>query len=272
MSNIFSDLNDLGIIPDEEMPLFGAKEKTDGIKLIKEEKVFNESELLYESSIQCPICDNRVPLRLLKSGKVKLLRTDLDLRPIYAPVDPAKYEVFICPRCGYAALRRKFGMVNIKQAERLKEKVSTVYRGKEYPEVYDIDTAIERYKLALYDATVMEVPNGERAYLCLKLAWLYRGKAENIQGAEQEKAFANEMIFIRYAYEGFNYAYENERFPIMGIDEITVTYLLGELARRLGERDIALKWLSTVVISNTANKRLKERAIDSKELIKKIQV
>jgi uncharacterized protein (DUF2225 family) len=52
------------------------------------------------------------------------------------------------------------------------------------------------------------------------------------------------------------------------MEEITVMYLIGDLARRLGRNDEAMQWVSRVIVSKAANERLKERARHVKDLIK----
>ena len=46
---------------------------------------------------------------------------------------------------------------------------------------YTYDIAIKRYKMALLTAMTKPARGSEQAYLCLKLAWLYRGAAEELQ-------------------------------------------------------------------------------------------
>ena len=108
-----------------------------------------------------------------------------------------------------------------------------------------------------------------------------RGKAEEIEKSMQEetdKGSAKAMIaelkkeedkFIINAFEGFSKAYSTEAFPISGMDINTLSYLLGDLARRIGKYDEASRWISEVIVSRSASKRLKDSARNIKELLAK---
>ena len=52
-----------------------------------------------------------------------------------------------------------------------------------------------------------------------------------------------------------------------GMDENTCTYLVGELARRLGHYEEASRWISRVLTARDANERIKAKAREAKELI-----
>jgi DNA-binding transcriptional regulator GbsR (MarR family) len=53
-----------------------------------------------------------------------------------------------------------------------------------------------------------------------------------------------------------------------GMSEVTLTYLVADLARRIKKYDEALHMLARVLISRETNDRLKERAKDLKEKIR----
>lgn len=271
MEDIFSDLKGLGLDDVEDLQIY--KEEINGESEVStlNEKILSIESALYTSKLKCPVCDKEVHFRAVKTGKVRLVKTDLDLRPIYDILDPSMYEVVCCNHCGYAALRKQFLSILPKKANLIKKNVSGHFVGRTYPDIYSYDIAIERYKLALYDAMVMDSKDSEKAFLCLKIAWLYRGYLENepLDDIDKNEQFKkNEDIFLGHALEGFKIAHFKESFPTMGLDLITTKYLIGELSRRLGHREDAMKWISEVVVSKSASRRLKERAIESKELLK----
>lgn len=273
MADIFSGLKGFGINPDDDTQLYKKEEKPIPKKKNSVSEKSHEN-IIYETKIECPVCESEITFKAIKTGHLKLERTDTDLRPIYNLLDPSIYDVIVCNSCGYAALRKAFSSINVNMKNLLKEKVTCQFKSKDYPEFYDYSVAIERYKLALYDATVMETKNGEKAYLCLKIAWLYRGYFESLEDSNQEeeklKALKQEEInFMKYAVKGFKLAYERETFPVMGLSEITVSFLIGELLRRLGEYEDAIYWIGQVLISKDAGRRLKDRARYTKEMIYK---
>ena len=67
-------------------------------------RVPQEQDFLFEKTFTCPICEKDFKAKTVKIGKAKLVGTDLDLRPKYENIDMLKYDVILCPHCGYAAL------------------------------------------------------------------------------------------------------------------------------------------------------------------------
>lgn len=246
----FSNLNNVQLFPEEKPQNFNSPHAV---------KEFSPEEFLYDKSHQCPICDMQFKERTLKKGKVRLVSSDTDLRPYYEPMDPIFYDVILCPRCGYAALTSYFQRVSSTQRKWLIEQVATQYRTKEYPAVFTAEHAIERYKMALLSAAVKKAKASEKAYICMKLAWLYRTLPDEKQ----------ERLFIEHAFLGYKEAYEKENFPLGDLDEYTAAYLIAEFARRLGKYEESLRWLTKVILGQGTNKRLKDRAIDQKEWIRK---
>jgi len=54
-----------------------------------------------------------------------------------------------------------------------------------------------------------------------------------------------------------------------GMDQNTLSYLLADLARRVGKVEDAKRWVSKVLVARNANKRIKDKALDLKELLQK---
>lgn len=273
MSDIFSGLEKLGFSNVKGMDIFADDKKKRGKMITNITKTINVKDLLYDRKIMCPVCGTVFITPTVRAGKAKLLSIDTDLRPKYDLVTPYVYDVILCNCCGYAALDKFFKKITATQVDWIKSTISNSYRGRKYPEVYTYEIAIERYKLALLNAVTKKVKISEKAYICLKLSWLYRCRFEELQDEDAEEEVLkelkdNEILFSNKAYEGFVNTYQSETFPVCGMQEMTVAYLIGELARRLGKLDEATKWVSRVLISNGANERLKDRARTVKNLVK----
>lgn len=276
MANLFSGLEAFGLGNLSEMDIYDAKEKEAAKGSTEQVKdIFSEEDTIFDKSFSCPVCDKEFKTKTVKSGKVKLLNLDTDLRPIYQNMDPLKYDAVVCPHCGFAALNRFFKYVTSTQATLIKKSISASFRGiKELGSVYEYDDAISRHKLALVNSIVKKAKTSERAYTCLKTAWVLRGKAENLSSQlpdykSQIEALAKEELdFIAKAYDGFDEAFSKESFPMCGMDEITITLLMAELARRIGKTEEAGRWISRVLISRDANERIKQKARDIKDLIR----
>ena len=234
-----------------------------------EELELEEREYLFDKKYDCPVCDNKFISKTVKIGKVKVSSHDTDLRPRYSTMDALKYDVVVCPKCGFAAMNRFFKPLAPSQRRWVKEQIGNKFQGLEQePEVYSYDEAIMRHKLALVSAVVKRAKTSERAYCCLKIAWLYRGKAEIETDVENKKQLqVEELEMIEKAYEGFDEAFSKERFPMCGMDELTVTYLVADLARQLCKYDAALRWVGRIIIAKNANERIKDKARTLRDLI-----
>ena len=235
-----------------------------------------ELDVLFDKTFKCPVCDNEFTSKMIRAGKNKLVKQELDLRAIYDTADAVKYEPVVCPKCGFAALNRFFKPMAVAQEKLIKEKISANFKGIEQPEgAYSYDDAILRYKLVLASTVVKGGKNSEKAYVCLKMVWTYRGKAENLpedtpnREAVLKELKAAELECLQNAYGGFVSAFSQESFPMCGMDEMTVTYLAAELARRIGKTEEAARLASTIITSRSASERIKDRAREIKDLIKK---
>ena len=236
----------------------------------------SEMDVLLDRTFECVVCGKEYQARMLKTGKAKLVKQDSDLRAIYDISDPVKYDAVVCPHCGYATLARNLkAPLTSTQEKLIREKISINFKGIPVPEAeYSYDDAILRYKLVLASTIVKGGKNSEKAYVCLKLGWAIRGKAESLPDdtPDKEKVLAQlkaeETECLTNAYEGFSAAFSQERFPMCGMDENTVTYICADLARRVGRLDEALRLASTIITSRTAGERMKDRARNIKEMIK----
>ena len=273
---IFSGLKNLGLGNMEGMNLFEEtkKEESRHKPAPAAPPKPQEKDLIYDRSFVCPVCDSSFTAKIMKTSKARMLGTDQDLRARYEGIDAAKYEVVMCPVCAYAALIRYFTNVTSAQAKLIKEKISqTVHLTAYDEETYSYEQAVERYKLALVNAVVKRAKTSEKAYICLRNAWLLRGYRESLQEKEQpdteliEKLEKKENEFLENAYRGFTEARQSEMFPICGMNTITIDYLLSVLAIRFKEYDVATKLLSTVITSSGANARIKDKAREMKEQI-----
>lgn len=237
-----------------------------------------ETEFLLAKTIRCPVCDNVFHTRMVKTGRVKRMEPDFDLRPRFAYIDTNKYDVSSCQKCGYTAINRYFAHLSTAQIKLIEQEVKSKFKpeasGKEEPlGSYTYEEAIDRYKLALYCTVVKKGSTSEKAYECLKLSWLYRGKLEELaaagvnDGEEVEEAKKQEAAYYDQAYEGFIKAISSENFPMCGMEESTVNILLANMAFKLGKYDVASKLVSTILTSRVASRSVKDRAMDLKEQI-----
>jgi hypothetical protein len=274
--SLFSGLDKLGLRNLEDVDVIEKKKKASAddakAKVVEEKK---ETDFLFDRHYKCPVCDMDFISRSVKAAGVKAVDQDTDLRPIYDLFDPLKYDAISCDKCGYSAISRYFKTVSVRQGKMIKEQVGTTFSGLENQlETYSYDDAIIRHKLALICAVVKRAKNSERAYTSLKLSWVLRGKRMTLdfknekQKEEIKSLYLDELECVQNAYEGFNIAMSSEDYPIAGMDEMTLKYVMSDLARKLKKYDVALKFTGDIITSKGASNRIKDKALRQKELIK----
>lgn len=264
MAGLLSGLAGLGLDNLADVDLY-EKPQTETAEAKSAVVKVEEKDFIYDKSFICPVCDNGFTAKIMKSGKAKLIGTDDDMRPKYEGIDAVKYDVQLCPQCGYAGLTRFFPNITGGQARLIRENISKKVRLHPYEgEIYTYEEALERYQLALANAVVKRSRASEKAYICLKSAWLLRGQAEellekddNTQDVDALKE--REEEYLLNAYNGFAEARQAEPFPMCGMDEITVDYLLAQLAAHFKKYDVASKLVASILTSSSANTRMKEK-------------
>ena len=272
---LFSGLEKLGF-KNTEMEVFN-KEENKKVRVEEKKKQvmepLKEEDCLFPKSYTCPICDEKFKCLTVKTGKIRSVSQDDDLRPVYREMEPLKYDAVICPHCGYAALAKYFPVMLTVQSKRIREKVIPQFQGIEISEnKYSYEEALLRYKMVLLCDVVGGVQSGRKAYTCLKMAWLIRSKmmneGENLNPEERRELEKDELECIQNAYEGYCMAFSSETFPISGMDEITLSYLCAELAYRLGKYSESLRLLSNIIANNHVPQRIKDKALVLKDRIR----
>ena len=275
---IFGGLKNLGLGNMEGMDLYEEpkKEQEKQKPAAAAAPKIQEKDLIYDRSFVCPVCDSPFTAKIMKSNKARLLGTDQDLRARYDGIDAVKYDVVMCPVCAYAAIIRFFPSVTSSQAKLIREKISqNVVLTKYDEEIYSYEQAMERYKLALVNAVVKRAKAGEKAYICLKSAWVLRGYRESLQeSGDYDRNFTDQLErqeeeVLENAYKGFSEARQSEMLPICGMNGITVDYLVAVLAMRFKDYNVAIKLLSVVITSSGTSPRIKDRARDMKDQIQR---
>ncbi len=276
--NIFSGLEKFGLKSTDSVNLFDDDQKEEGRKeegKPVEEKVPSEEEFLLEKSVRCKVCDQVFKTKVVKNGRVKRLEPDRDLRPRFQYIDTLKYDITSCPNCGYTAMNRYFDQIMPTQEKLIREQIASNFQGKNelQKSSYTYDEAIDRYKLSLMNTVVKKGKDSEKAYTCLKIAWLLRGKAETMpEGKPEEKAakeecLKEEEVFYQQAYEGFLKAVSKEMFPMCGMEQSTLDYLLAYMAFHFKKYEVASKLLASVMASPSASRRMKDMGLELKNEI-----
>lgn len=215
-------------------------------------------DLIYEKIYECPICKTQIKKKTIKSSKLKLVDTDFDLNAHYDKVSPLYYEVVVCEICGFAQLNKREEKPTLAEAKLIKDKICVKFGGRQYSKYYTAEEAIDRYKLALLNAIVRNATEGEKAYIALKLGWVYRG----IGNEKEEKRFLGEAL------KGFLNAYQKEDFPIFELKEEVVCYIIAALSYQMDNCKQAMNWIQITLRSSEISPRLKDRCFTLKQMIK----
>lgn len=212
------------------------------------------ADILYNVDKTCSVCNKDFPVTKVRSRIVKI-KQDTDFCTYYKDVNPYYYTVWVCPHCGYAAQDEHFPKIlpaNItKVANFLAGRTVNInLSGKRSRE-----QAIAAYKLAIFFAEMENLAASEIGGLYLRLGWVFR-EGEMVE--EEQRALSK-------AAEYFEQALFRERLPIAGMSEVGLTYLIGELLRRVGRREDALRYFSKVVSNPQAKleKRILTMARDA---------
>lgn len=238
--------------------------------LSEEERILEiEKKHLFKRNVQCKCCDKTFPALAPRSGHIRRLEPDIDLRPRCENIDVLKYGVYHCPYCGYTSTTKNFPRLSDRAREEVEKKICTQFKP-ESPmsekEIITYDEAIDYHKLALFTEVVKDSKASDKAYICLLIGWLYRGKREELERNAQEnekeieKCKAEEQECLLHAFEGFSKAFTKETAPFAGMNALTTEYLLATLALEIGRYDVASKSISNIIASKSAPSRIKDKA------------
>ncbi|WP_187296223.1 DUF2225 domain-containing protein [Tepidibacter mesophilus] len=207
---------------------------------------------LYDKKVKCPICKNEFTTKKIKTSALRIDKRDTDLYVHYKTVNPYLYSVWVCPKCGYAAMEGKYNIIKKYQHNIITENITNLWNPRDYGKKRNIDEAIQTHKLAIYEGNLL---NWEKSYiggLSLRLTWLYRLKGDK----------GLEIKFQKYALTIFTDCFSKEIFPMAGMDSVSMAYLIGELNRRFQNYEESIKWFQTALKDpNIKRKRLIENMV-----------
>lgn len=271
---LFSGMNKFGLNEIKEDEIFAdPDEKKKEEKAEEKKREATELDFLIDRTYICPVCEEEFKSKTVKSRSVRLIGSDDDLRPRYQQLDCLKYDVIVCPHCGYASLGRTYKTIYDSQKKLVSETISRGFRYIEPEGIYTYDDAIERYQIAFANAMAIKQIDSEKAYLCLRMGWTIRGKSETLKagtpGYEEElkKCREDENEALKLAMDGFLAARNKEQPPYAGMDQSTLDYLIAVLSARFGKLDVASKLIASLISNRSANPRIRERARDLKDKI-----
>ena len=237
------------------------------------EMVKQEEACLFPKSYKCPICYEEFKSLAVRKAKMIAQGTDEDLRPHFKWVDPLKYEVVVCPVCGYGAMARYFDEMIPTWRKQLQQGLPSFAKDRSFigGNRLTYSEALKQYDIAIQSDYLAAFKESRKAYTYLKRGWVIRGKLETESDFLSEDEIRDlrqeERGCLDRALEGYMKAFSEEKFPLSGMDEHTLTYLCAALASRLGKYKDAISLLSRLM-GPSVNARIKDKAYDLKENVR----
>lgn len=186
---------------------------------------------------KCPVCGETTRVVKVKS-KLLAERTDEDFCVHYKDFNPYFYKIWFCEHCGFAADEKTFlGSIPLTHKRKIQEFLNSRKLGLKFVEERQVPDAVASFKLAIFYAELTGQSLAKRAGLYLELGWIYR--------ASEEKERENEML--ERAISLYDRSLMTERYPINGLSDNTVIYLIGALYYRLHDFEKSTQYLSRII-------------------------
>ena len=186
---------------------------------------------------KCPVCGETTRVVKVKS-KLLAERTDEDFCVHYKDFNPYFYKIWFCEHCGFAADEKTFlGSIPLTHKRKIQEFLNSRKLGLKFVEERQVPDAVASFKLAIFYAELMGQSLAKRAGLYLELGWIYR--------ASEEKEREDEML--ERAISLYDRSLMTERYPINGLSDNTVIYLIGAIYYRLHDFEKSTQYLSRII-------------------------
>lgn len=186
---------------------------------------------------KCPICGETTRVVKVKS-KLLAERTDEDFCVHYKEFNPYFYKIWFCEHCGFAADEKTFlGSIPLMHKRKIQEFLNSRKLGLKFVEERQVPDAVASFKLAIFYAELTGQSLAKRAGLYLELGWIYR--------ASEEKEREDEML--ERAISLYDRSLMTERYPINGLSDNTVIYLIGAIYYRLHDFEKSTQYLSRII-------------------------
>ncbi|MBM3239855.1 DUF2225 domain-containing protein [Candidatus Poribacteria bacterium] len=180
--------------------------------------------------LKCPCCNTKFESRSLMSTTVGFKETDF--HPISLGFQALPLYIHTCTHCGFTGLLGDFEKpkkISNQLAKRISNEIGPLVRD-------GLPDGGTRYEFAARIAEWQGKDPETIANLYLHAAWC----------CVDERDMENESIYRLSAIEYFKRALDEEGC-LSDDSRTTVTYLIGELYRRVGEIELAHEWFNRVI-------------------------
>jgi len=246
--------------------------ETESLLIEEEEKAkIEEDKYFWSRELKCPNCKEKFTSLSLRKNTFNLISRDTDFCPHYEGINPLHYAIYVCPNCLYAGYQPDFALTSFPEIKKLRENFhppKNLYAHLKFSSKRKLPEIIASYELALLSYLARKTSYEKRALLHLHLAWFNRDNGD--RGKETEHYNLALKLFVE-SFEKDNLS--NSKLGVIGI-----SYLIGDLNRRLGNHQEAIKWFSrTVTHPQIKSKKEIERLardewMESRQELKKIKI
>jgi uncharacterized protein len=179
-----------------------------------------------DGDFTCGFCGQTFKDKIIWSTNV--MDRDAEFRPRAMGLDPLPYYVHLCPHCGYANTGDQVKLNDQEKAEI--GKLLTAYRANHGSQV----SPAAKYDILANVYIICKLPSDKIAYAFQRAAWM----ADDAGDEAAARQFRTETL--KYLTKSL------EKSEIEAKMVPNLTYLAGELNRRLGRFDEALQWFARV--------------------------
>lgn len=182
----------------------------------------------HKTQEKCPICANDVTISHLTS--TNYFGQHSDFHRMTMGFSPLPLLMNTCPQCGYSGSAQAFAAPEVMSStfkQQILENLQSIVNAQPL-------TAGRRYELFALQEELRGASAHEMADYYLRASWAARDEGD-----------PGEAAYQRFAAMFFQKALENNECN--EADEGAVTYIIGELHRRLGDADAATQWFTRVV-------------------------
>jgi len=201
---------------------------------------------IFSKDVKCPICENNFKITVLGSYTTFGAMKDFQR---YGAIGPF-YEVMInsCPKCHYSGFNRDFDKTFTEETKTEILQILEPYKKAKMNDVLESEIAAE---IHIY----LGEKNDRIANIYLVASYLLKYDTNQV---EKRKELQKECItYLQKAIE--NQEYEETEIA-------TIYYLIGELYRRIGEFDNAIKYFDMALNDENKADWLEEIATEQKEM------
>ncbi|MCL4500597.1 MAG: DUF2225 domain-containing protein [Deltaproteobacteria bacterium] len=201
---------------------------------------------LSDHDFTCGFCGQTFKDKIIWSTNV--MDRDAEFRPLAMGLDPLPYYVHLCPHCGYANTSEEVKLTDREKAEI--GKFLTAYRQNHGAE----PTPADKYEVLANIFIIRKLPSDKIAYAYQRAAWMADDANDQAAGRKFRTAALEYLTKALKDHET-----DPKVTPVL-------TYVAGELNRRLGRFDEALQWFSRV---DPNNQDLKDLVAQQSKLARK---